>query len=691
METQRRLQLPRSGVRRVGHAAPGDAPRGRPVHNGPAFKYDEAFDRNLGWVTAWEQQALRGKKVALAGMGGVGGAHLLTLARLGVGAFHLADFDRFELANFNRQAGATMETIGRPKVEVMAEMARQINPELEITTFPAGVSASNLDDFLDGVDLFIDGLDFFVLDLRAKVFARCAERGIPAVTAAPIGMGTAYLIFMPGGMSFEEYFRLEGLPRERQYVNFLTGLVPKGYHRSYLVDPWRVDLAGKRGPSTAMACQLCAGVTGVEALKILLGRGTVRAAPYYHHFDPYRGKWTVRRLPGGNRHPAQVIKRHLGYYFYGRLSRGTAWTENGPGPEASVPERILDLARWAPSGDNVQPWRFRIKGPDRVMIRARVEAGTNPYEYADGEPTLLSVGMLLETMRIAASGEGRSLEWSYHGKADADHFIEARYAEAPNLLPDPLLPYVRIRSVDRGPYRTTPLQPGAKQSLDACLGDRLRIRWHESLAERWRIACLNAAATDIRLRMPEAYEVHRAMLDWTRPLSPDGIPAGAVGLDALTLRLMRWAMRARSRVDFLNRYAGGTVLPRIEMDLVPGLQCAAHFTVSWKSRPEGEDRIPALLRAGQELQRFWLTATELGLVLQPSFAPLCLAHYGRTDAPFTRDEESRRKAAALALRMSEILDGEDENLVFMGRLGWPRSRRVTSRSVRRPLSELIES
>ena len=103
------------------------------------FDYDEAFSRNLGWVTQTEQLLLRQKRIAIAGLGGVGGGHLVTLARLGIGAFHIADFDVFELANFNRQAGATMSALGRPKVDVLAAMARDINPELALETFPEGV------------------------------------------------------------------------------------------------------------------------------------------------------------------------------------------------------------------------------------------------------------------------------------------------------------------------------------------------------------------------------------------------------------------------------------------------------------------------------------------------------------------------------------------------------------------------
>ena len=87
--------------------------------NHPAFSYEEAFSRNLGWLTEWEQQALRYKRIAIAGMGGVGGFHLLTLVRFGVGVFNIADGDAFDLVNFNRQAGATLESIGHSKVAVM--------------------------------------------------------------------------------------------------------------------------------------------------------------------------------------------------------------------------------------------------------------------------------------------------------------------------------------------------------------------------------------------------------------------------------------------------------------------------------------------------------------------------------------------------------------------------------------------
>jgi molybdopterin/thiamine biosynthesis adenylyltransferase len=267
------------------------------------FQYEQAFSRNIGWVTPAEQAVLRGKRVAIAGGGGVGGVHLLTLARLGVSKFHIADFDTFDIVNFNRQVGAMMSTVGQPKAEVLARMAKDINPEIDIKVFPEGVSKGNLKEFLDGVDLYVDALDFFAFDARKHTFAACAEYGIPATTAAPLGMGAALLNFLPGKMTFEEYFQWGELPDLDKAIRFMVGLAPAGLHRPYLVMPEAVNFDERRGPSTFMACQLCAGIVATEALKILLGRGGVLAAPHGMQFDAYRNKLARTWRPGGNGNP----------------------------------------------------------------------------------------------------------------------------------------------------------------------------------------------------------------------------------------------------------------------------------------------------------------------------------------------------------------------------------------------------
>ena len=281
------------------------------------FDYHLAFSRNLGWVTSEEQSLLRGKRVAIAGMGGVGGFHLLAMLRLGIEKFNIADFDRFELANFNRQAGATVSTIGEQKVEVLANLARGINTEADVRQFPEGINEDNLSEFLTGADLYVDGLDFFAFRLRERVFDYCARKGIPAITVAPLGMSAALISFVPGSMSFEDYFQLAGQSDAEKAVRFLVGLAPGMLHRTYLMDRKRVDLSTGKGPSTVIACHLCAGIACAEALKVLLQRGKVLAAPHAFQFDAFRNKLIHTWRPGGNRHPinrlaVRLAKRQLG-------------------------------------------------------------------------------------------------------------------------------------------------------------------------------------------------------------------------------------------------------------------------------------------------------------------------------------------------------------------------------------------
>src|SRR3954465_13433116 len=116
-----------------------------------AFEYADAFARNLGLVDAAQQARLRGARVAIAGLGGVGGAHVQAMARLGIGALSLPDPDVFEgahpnpapgfvgAANLNRQLGAAMDSVGEAKVEVLARTARGIDPLIDLRLFPAGI------------------------------------------------------------------------------------------------------------------------------------------------------------------------------------------------------------------------------------------------------------------------------------------------------------------------------------------------------------------------------------------------------------------------------------------------------------------------------------------------------------------------------------------------------------------------
>jgi len=140
------------------------------------YDYFEAFSRNLGFLSRDEQTRLSNARVAIAGLGGTGGAQVHALARMGIGRFHLADPDTFELVNFNRQSGATLPNIGRLKTEVAKETILAINPEADIQTFESGVSVENIDTFLEGVDVVVDSLDFYCFEERFLLYGHARDK-----------------------------------------------------------------------------------------------------------------------------------------------------------------------------------------------------------------------------------------------------------------------------------------------------------------------------------------------------------------------------------------------------------------------------------------------------------------------------------------------------------------------------------
>lgn len=271
--------------------------------------YGKAFSRNVGILSEEEQISLRNSRVAIAGLGGVGGAYAVTLARAGVGAFHLADFDRFELANFNRQQGATLSTVGRPKTEVIREMILAINPEARIEVFPEGLNETNVAQFLSGIDLVMDGLDFYALPTRRILFPACEARGQYIVTSGPLGLTTTLHVFGPGAMPFEKYFDLVSCRTETEcLVAFAVGVAPSAMHLRQ-INMKRVNFEDHKAPSIGTAIQLCAGLACTQAIQILLKRTKPLLAPRYFQFDPVTLRTKKGYLMGGNRHPIQRLKR----------------------------------------------------------------------------------------------------------------------------------------------------------------------------------------------------------------------------------------------------------------------------------------------------------------------------------------------------------------------------------------------
>ena len=353
-------------------------------------------------------------------------------------------------------------------------------------------------------------------------------------------------------------------------------------------------------------------------------------------------------------------------------------------PDRDTLTKILDLARWAPSGDNVQPWRFEIVSDDHIVIHGFDTRDHVVYDL-DGRTCHMAHGALLETLRIAATRFGVEALWAIRPEApDTAPLYDVHLVAIDGMQPDPLVSVIEARTTQRRAMKLTPLTETQRQALSEAAGPDYRVKWFEPMESRIKVARLLWNNARIRLTCPEAYTVHRDIIEWDARYSEDRVPDQALGVDAATLRLMRWAMQSWERVDFLNRWLFGTVAPRVQLDFLPAIRCAAHLVLIASEPPQG---VEAHVRAGIAMQRLWLVAEAQGLALQPEMTPLIFSWYAREGRPLSQEPRINRAVDALAGQLDRTL-GEDAARagIFLCRVG--RSAPIQSRSTRLPLEAL---
>lgn len=170
---------------------------------------DEFLNRAAPIFTEAGFAVLRDKVVAIAGLGGVGGGAFLALVRCGVIRFRLAENGVFDPPDMNRQTGAFGHTMGRHKLEVYEELARSINPAVELERFPEGVTGDNLERFLAGADVYVGVIDVEKgYEVKAMTPSLLNRHGLPMFTCGAIGFGALLVAHEPGGMMPEEFWRL---------------------------------------------------------------------------------------------------------------------------------------------------------------------------------------------------------------------------------------------------------------------------------------------------------------------------------------------------------------------------------------------------------------------------------------------------------------------------------------------------
>lgn len=227
----------------------------------------QMLDRSLPFLTYEGMCRLERKKIAVAGCGGVGGAHAVLMARMGVRRFTLADPAVFDPPDCNRQWGAQRSTLGERKTVVYRRMISDIQEGAEIETFDEGVSAENCEEFLADADVLLDCLDISVpLELRELLHERARARGMYVLTAPIIGFGCVIAGSLPDGPGMKAFTTL--LARSNS-----AGSFPPMLERIFMRE--HLEIVGKTLPvgrvaSLAVAPSFAAALAATETLCFLL-------------------------------------------------------------------------------------------------------------------------------------------------------------------------------------------------------------------------------------------------------------------------------------------------------------------------------------------------------------------------------------------------------------------------------------
>jgi molybdopterin/thiamine biosynthesis adenylyltransferase len=262
-----------------------------------SFRYEEMTTRNAGFVTAPEQARLRSTPVFVCGVGGMGGACLMSLVRAGMTRFTLADLDRFEVSNLNRQLFATLATVGREKVEATAEGLRAIDPEVSVRTYGAEW-LDHLDTILGEHKIAVNGTD----DVRAGIllYRKAREHGATVIDAYTSPLPSVTRV-RPGDPRPEERLGYPTVGKDGGAITAadidackLQELLHVATHSSSAryIDPGvaAAVMAGRHSrPSFAPMVITTGNLMAFEVISHVLGRAG-GADCRGHFFDPWRGR-----------------------------------------------------------------------------------------------------------------------------------------------------------------------------------------------------------------------------------------------------------------------------------------------------------------------------------------------------------------------------------------------------------------
>jgi tRNA threonylcarbamoyladenosine dehydratase len=253
--------------------------------------YYSLFERNIGVLTKRQQEELRSTRVAIAGLGGVGGIIFERLVRLGIENFNVAEPDTFEASNLNRQMFSNFDNIGQKKAAIIIQEVKKINPNLSIKFFEDGVNDENVKEFVNA-DIIIDAVEYNLTYFLYLLHREARLAGKTVLAGQAIGFDSTLFVFSPKTVTFEDYIGLKSPDKMtvKEVNNYRIPLrkfcpkLPKYIPKALAL---KVVLREQYIPSCSLGVMSAATLLEMVLIKIVLRKGKIKFAPDYYNLDVY--------------------------------------------------------------------------------------------------------------------------------------------------------------------------------------------------------------------------------------------------------------------------------------------------------------------------------------------------------------------------------------------------------------------
>lgn len=642
-------------------------------------------NRNHYKISPHEQEILASKKVGLIGLS-VGQSVALTMAmERGFGELRIADFDDLELTNLNR-IRTGIHNLGLSKVISVAREIMEIDPYLELKCFTEGITDGNMNAFLtEGgkLDLLIDecdGLDVKVIcrtkarEMKIPVVMEASDRGMVDVERFDLEPNRPLLHGLIGDLNVEKLKTLETNEDKMPYMLDIVGLdtISTRAKASML----EIGETISTWPQLASAVTLGGGITADVVRRIFLNEFT-DSGRYYMDVESIIGDKPKSTQEEAHKNGSSSITSP----DFGPQLNGQESVEIS----TEAVNLIAKAACHAPSGGNLQPWRWTHK--NGVMQLYHDTALTSSFLDENYIASYLALGASLENAVLSSKEQGLSPEVRiFPNRVDQRVIaqIELKKGHEINQSDQLLAAHLFERETNRNIDTSVPLR-GEHTALlrEIAKENGSELLLIEDEGQKKELGALIAFAERFRILHPIGHKNFVEEMRWTAEeaeATRDGIDIETCALKVDELAGFKLA-RHPEVIEKLKKWKGGTAFEKLSRKSTSHASALGIITRENFGKKE-------FLQAGRDMERVWIGANAVGIGFQPQ-SPLTLI-LQRLEKHSGLNKEQAAELGNAQERLDALLTPlTSKKPIFIFRLFYKKS--PVKKSLRRELSKHFQA